>query len=125
MRPNKGSSYPLQPHRTATGGRDFKRRRNAEERHAGAGVPREVRGRRVGRKELRWARKEKKKEDKERKREKGEEGGVFDAQFGCLSTKNLPSSFIRVRLLETRAVDCRGKFPFFDGLWICQEPAWL
>ena len=59
------SSYPLHPHRTAAGGRDFKRRRNAEERHAGAGVPREARGRRVGRKELRWARKEKKKEDKE------------------------------------------------------------
>ena len=33
------SSYPLHPHRTAAGGRDFKRRRNAEERHAGAGVP--------------------------------------------------------------------------------------
>ena len=61
------SSYPLHPHRTAAGGRDFKRRRNAEERHAGAGVPREARGRRVGRKELRWARKEKKKEDKEKK----------------------------------------------------------
>ena len=25
------SSYPLHPHRTAAGGRDFKRRRNAEE----------------------------------------------------------------------------------------------
>ena len=59
-------------------------RRNPEERHAGAGVPREARGRRVGRKELRWARKEKKTEEKERKkerkkerREKGEEGGVL------------------------------------------------
>ena len=69
------SSYPLHPHRTAAGGRDFKRRRNAEERHAGAGVPREARGRRVGRKELRWARKEKKKEDKERKKGEGRGGG--------------------------------------------------
>ena len=30
-------------------------------------MPREARGRRVGRKELRWARKEEKKEDKEKK----------------------------------------------------------
>ena len=82
------SSYPLHPHRTAAGGRDFKRRRNAEERHAGAGVPREARGRRVGRKELRWARKEKKKEDKERKKGEGRGGWGFDAlDFDfCLST---------------------------------------
>ena len=79
------SSYPLHPHRTAAGGRDFKRRRNAEERHAGASVPREARSRRVGRKELRWARKEKKKKDKERKKGEGRGGWGFDALHSALS----------------------------------------
>ena len=72
-------------------------------------MPREARGRQVGRKELRRARKEKKKEDKERKEEGRRERRVGfwramqRAQFSCLSTKNLPSSFIRARLLVRAA----------------------